>query len=177
MKTLKNILSLVLFFSALQLSAQTDKATTARIIGAQHYVFVATTANPLNASDINRIMSRMPGYTGGGSINLAGSNYDLTVTPDSLVSYLPYFGRSYDPKIGGLTDDNGIKFKSKKFKYKATARKKGGWSITMDPKDIKDSYNLGLLVTESGYATLTVNSSTQQSISFNGYLEEPKPKK
>ncbi|WP_158797311.1 DUF4251 domain-containing protein [Pedobacter sp. L105] len=178
MKTLKNCLWLALLFSAVSVNAQTDKATTARIVAAQHYVFIATTANPLNASDINKIMSRMPGYTGGGNINLNNLNYDLTVTPDSLVSYLPYYGRSYAPRIGGLPDDTGIKFKSKKFVYKSVPRKKGGWNISMIPKDTKDSYSMNLLITDTGYATLTVNSNNQQSISFDGYLSEPvKPKK
>ncbi|SEA21201.1 DUF4251 domain-containing protein [Pedobacter hartonius] len=176
MKTLKNIFLFALLFSVVKLSAQTDKATTARIIAAQNYVFVATTAYPLNAADINKIMSRLPGYNGGGNINLTGSSYDLSVTTDSLVAYLPYYGRSYTPKYGSI-DENGIKFKSKDFNYKSSARKKGGWNITMTPKDIKDNYSLTLLITTSGYGTLTVNSNNQQSITFNGYIAETKPKK
>lgn len=176
MKTLKNIIILALLFSAVKLNAQTDKATTARIVEAQNYVFVATTALPLNAADINQIMNRMPGYNGGGNINLTGSAYDLSVTPDSLISYLPYYGRSYTPKYGTM-DENGIKFKSKDFRYKSSPRKKGGWSITMAPKDVKDNYTLSLVITETGYGTLTVNNNNQQSINFNGYIAEPKPKK
>lgn len=175
MKTLKNIFLLAFLLSAAQLHAQTDKATTARIVEAQHYVFVATTAFPLNSSDINKVMNRMPGYTGGGNINLNGSNYDLTVTKDSLTAYLPYYGRSYTPKMGGI-DDSGIKFKSKDFNYKITTRKKG-WLVTMNPKDIKDNYSLTLTITESGYGSLVINSSNQQSITFEGYLSESKPAK
>lgn len=176
MKTLKNMIILALLFSAVKLSAQTDKATTVRIVEAQNYVFVATTALPLNASDINQIMNKMPGYNGGGSINLNGSNYDLTVTKDSVTSYLPYYGRSYTPKYGSI-DENGIKFKSKKFTYTSSTRKKGGWNIAILPKDVKDNYTLNLVITESGYGTLTVNNNNQQSITFNGYLSEAKPKK
>lgn len=175
MKTLKNIFFLAFLFAATQLHAQTDKATTARIVAAQNYVFVASTAFPLNSSDINRVMSRMPGYTGGGNINLSGSNYDLTVTKDSLTAYLPYYGRSYTPKIGN-PDDSGIKFKSKDFNYKITQKKKG-WYVSMNPKDVKDNYNLSLTITESGYGTLVINSTNQQSITFEGYLSESKPAK
>jgi hypothetical protein len=175
MKTLKNIFLLAFLFAAVQLHAQTDKATTARIVEAQNYVFVATTAFPLNSSDINKVMNRMPGYTGGGNINLNGSNYDLTVTKDSLTAYLPYYGRSYTPKMGGI-DESGIKFKSKDFNYRITPRKKG-WLVTMNPKDIKDNYSLTLTITESGYGSLVINSSNQQSITFEGYLSESKPAK
>jgi beta-glucosidase/6-phospho-beta-glucosidase/beta-galactosidase len=178
MKTLKNIFLLVLLFSAVKLSAQTDKATTARIVDAQNYIFVATQAYPLNAADINKVMNKMSGYTGGGTINLTGSNYDLAITRDSVVAYLPYYGRSYTPRLGSI-DDTGIKFKSKDFNYKITARKKGGWQVTMNPKgkEIKDNYSLTLLITENGYGTLTINSNNQQTITFNGYIDEPKPKK
>ncbi|MET1054505.1 MAG: DUF4251 domain-containing protein [Pedobacter sp.] len=176
MKTLKNILLIALLFTAVKSKAQTDNVTTARIVEAQNYVFVATTALPLNAADINQIMNRMPGYNGGGTINLSGSSYDLSVTKDSVVSYLPYYGRSYTPKYGTL-DENGIKFKTKKFDYKSSPRKKGGWNIAVRPKDVKDNYTLNLVITESGYGTLTVNNNNQQSITFNGYIAETKPKK
>lgn len=176
MKTLKISILSVLLLLTVTANAQTDKATTSRVIAAQNYVFVANTAFPLNASDINQIMNKMPGYSGGGAVNLNGSNYDLSVTKDSLVAYLPYFGRSYTPKIG-TPNDSGIKFKSKDFNYKTTARKKGGWLINMDPKDVSNNYRITLLVTASGYGTLTVNSNNEQTITFNGYIAETKPKK
>jgi uncharacterized membrane protein YciS (DUF1049 family) len=176
MKTLKISILSVLLLVTVAVNAQTDKATTAKVIAAQNYVFVANTAFPLNASDINQIMNKMPGYSGGGSVNLNGSNYDLSVTKDSLVAYLPYFGRSYTPKIGN-PNDSGIKFKSKDFDYKTTARKKGGWMINMNPKDVGNNYRITLLVTETGYGTLTVNSNNEQTITFNGYIAETKPKK
>lgn len=176
MKTLKNLFIIALLFAAVQSNAQTDKATTARIIEAQNYVFVATMAFPLNAMDISKVLNRMPGANSGGAINLNGSNYDVKVTKDSLVCYLPYYGRAYTVKPG--INEGGIKFKSKDFNYKSEIRKKGGWIITMNPKDVKDDYNanyaLTLTVTTAGYATLTVNSNNQQSITFNGYLAEPK---
>jgi len=179
MKTLKNIFSILFLFAAVQVQAQTNKETTQRIIDAQNYVFVATMAIPMNSSDVNAIMNRLPGSTGGGSINLTGSNYDLRVNKDSLTAYLPYYGRSFVGRIGDR--EGGIKFKSKDFSYNNQIRKKGGWTITMKPKDVKDNYNsnysLTLNITTTGYGTLVVNSNNQQPITFNGYLAEPKAKK
>ncbi|KIO77981.1 hypothetical protein TH53_05985 [Pedobacter lusitanus] len=176
METFKNLLILTLLFSGLQLKAQTSQETTAKVINEKNYVFSATSASPLNVTDINNVMSKMPGYTGGGNINLNGSNYDLSVTPDSVVAYLPYYGRSFTPKLGD-PNDSGIKFKSKNFTYKSTKTKKGNWTILINPKDVKDNYNLTLSVTKTGNATLTITSNSQQSISYNGNITEPKPKK
>ncbi len=47
----------------------------------------------------------------------------------------------------------------------------------MNPKDIKDNYNMTLTITESGYGTLVINSTNQQSITFEGYIAESKPAK
>ncbi len=180
MKHLKNLLSLALVFTSINVFSQTDKATTQRIIEAQNYVFVATTAFPLNSVDVNKVLSKMAGSTGGGSIPLTGSNYDVKVTKDSLAAYLPYYGRAYTARMGGV-NDGGIKINAKEFKYKLEKRKKGGWVITMNPKNLTDdynsNYNLILTVTPNGYGTLSVNSNNQQSISFNGYLAEPAPDK
>ena len=181
MKHLKNILTLALIFTGLTAFSQTDKATTQRIIEAQNYVFVATTAFPLNSVDVNAVLNKMAGSMGGGgSIPLTGSNYDVKVTKDSLAAYLPYYGRAYTARIGGI-NDGGIKINAKEFKYKTQKRKKGGWIITMNPKnltnDYNSNYNLTLTVTPNGYGTLSVTSNNQQSISFNGYLAEPEPAK
>lgn len=179
MKTLKNIFILCLLFSVTALKAQTDKATTQKVIEAQNYVFVATMAFPMNTADISKVLNRLPGGNSSGAINLNGSNYDLNVTKDSVVTYLPYYGRAYTARIGN--NEGGIKFKSKDFSYTSEKRKKGGWIVTIKPKDVKDdynsNYNLTLNVTTTGYATLVVNSNNQQPITFNGYIAEQKVKK
>jgi hypothetical protein len=49
-----------------------------------------------------------------------------------------------------------------------TERKKGGWEITITPKDGKDVRNCQLTVYESGNANLLVNSNNRQSINYSG---------
>lgn len=175
MKTIRNILALAALFVTMQVNAQTDKETTVKVINNQNFVFHASTAMPMASYEVNKVLSRLPGGGGAGVIQLSGSQYELIVTKDSVVAYLPYYGRAYTATMN--PDDSGIKFKSKDFTYKADKKKKGSWIITMNFKDTKDAQSMTLNVSENGYATLNVNSNNRQPISFNGYLGEPKEKK
>jgi len=171
MKTLKNTLLLAFLFVAIQVSAQTDKETTTRLVDAKTLVFNATTALPMANMDLNKVMARFPGGQGSGAIQLTGSQYQLTIAKDSVEAYLPYYGRAYSANIGST--DSGIKFKSKDFTYKTDKKKKGGWIITIKPNDVKDVQSLTLSVGEKGYAVLNVTSTYRQPIAFNGYISEP----
>jgi len=172
---MKTILFALFAVVSLTVSAQTDKATTQRIVEAKNFTFIASTAIPMNSTEINNILSRMPGANGGGTINLTGANYDINISPDSIIAYLPYYGRAFNASYGN-SDDSGFKFTSTKFVYESVARKKGGWQITINPKDTKESVRMNLTVGLNGYATLIVSSNNKQSITYNGYLAEPKNK-
>jgi hypothetical protein len=145
----------VVLFSAATASAQDlDKAVVQKFINSKHFVFKAQTALPMT----------------GGSRQLTGG-YDVKILGDSLVSYLPYFGRAYSVTPG---QRGGINFTSTKFDYKLSPRKKGGWNITIRPSDTRDVRELNFTISENGYATLQVNSNNRQPISFYGYIVEKK---
>jgi hypothetical protein len=168
MKKYSYIFAFIFALTAVQVSAQTDKATTTRIVGDQNFSFVATRAIPMQSNALNQVLNSMPNGQNT-IINLSGSQYDLRVTKDSVVAYLPYFGRSYNPSMD--PNEAGTRFKSKNFKY-SSAKKKNNWTILIDPKDTKDRQQLILNVSENGYATLSINNPNRQPISFNGYITE-----
>jgi hypothetical protein len=172
MKIFKIILFNCLCVVTVNALAQTDKATTLKIITEKTFVFVAKTAMPLNATEINAVMRQMPGNIGGANIDLSGNTYDIQITKDSITTFLPYYGRAFNAPINAT--DNGFKFTSKKFIYSNVKRKKGGWNITITPTDVKDGIRMNLSVSENGYATLSVNSNSKQSIAYSGYLSEIK---
>lgn len=122
-------------------------------IRSQHYVFKATTAMPLR----------------GRTVQLT-SDYSLTIRKDSVIAFLPYFGRAYSAPIGRTT--GGIDFTSTDFTYKADERKKGGWEIEIRPKDADDVQVIVLSLSKNGYGRLNVTSQNRQAISFNGYVEK-----
>ena len=141
--------------------AEKQAAKTAAIknmIDSQSYVFKAQSATPMSGR--NRQLT---------------SDYDLKVTKDKLVSYLPYFGRAYSAPID--PSQGGIQFTSKDFDYTTTPRKKGGWDIQIKPKDYRDVQQMSLTISEDGYASLQVTSINRQPISFSGYITAVKPPK
>ena len=109
--------------SALLFSCSSSKIVTkpnveeiGNMINTHRFIFVAERVNPLRGS--SRILT---------------SYYDVTVKPDTIICYLPYFGRAYqapiDPSKGGLD------FKSYKFTYNVTLEDKDEWQVYINPKD------------------------------------------
>lgn len=113
------------------------------------YVFRARAAQPLRGRTIQ-----------------LNSVYDLRVTKDSVIAFLPYFGRSYtapiDPTAGG------INFTSTDFEYHQAAGDRGGWTIEIKPNDAQGVRQLFLSISEGGNGSLQVTSNNRQSISFTG---------
>lgn len=172
MKSLKKLVLIALGLIAFTANAQTDKASTTRIVEAKNFIFAATSAIPLNSSDVNNVLSRMSGPATAGMINLTGGSYDLKITADSIVAYLPFYGRAYSAPYGIDNTESGYKFTSKKFNYESKKGKKRGWDVFIQTNDVKDNVRMNLSISESGYATLTVTSVNKQSITYNGYLSE-----
>jgi hypothetical protein len=128
------------------------------LVDSRNYVFRAQSVTPLR-----------------GRTRQLSSDYDIRVMGDSMVTYLPYFGRAYSAPIDPSED--GIKLNTTNFDYKAIARKKGGWEISILPKENSDVRQLLLTVSANGYAQLQVTSNNRDIISFNGYIEELKTRK
>ncbi len=173
MKPLTKILSIIFTIGSLHAVAQTDKETTEKIVKTQNFVFNAITAIPMADNALNQVLNSYPNSRNN-LLNLSGSQYDVRVTKDSVVAYLPYYGRAFAPAID--PNDAGTKFKSKDFKYNAEKKKKN-WIITIEPNDVKERQKLVFNITEKGYASLTVQNINRQPMSFNGNLSEPKEKK
>jgi hypothetical protein len=123
-----------------------------RQIESKNFTFKAQSATPL----------------GGRYIQLT-SEYDVRVKNDSLVTYLPYFGRAFVAPMN--PSEGGIMLNSTSFQYNVENRKNGGWNIMITPEDTRDVRMLQFTVTETGNATLQVMSNNKQPITFNGYIQ------
>ena len=126
-----------------------------RLIEAQNYVFKAQSALP----------------TGGATRQLT-SDYDLRISKDTILSDLPYFGRAFTAPLN--PSEGPLRFTSTEFQYSVANRKKGGWNVTITPKDVQDPKQLNISIFDNGTASVVVTSYNRQPISFNGYVTAKK---
>lgn len=146
-------MSLIVSFSNGQKPEKKSSTDIESKIQSRSFEFVAESANPMRG----RSIFLSPGYT-------------FKVSPDSLVSYLPYYGRAYQATIDPASA--GIKFTSTDFEYMEKPRKKRGWEIQLRPKDVQNSPQIHLSVNPNGQASLRITSIDRESISFQGYIRQ-----
>ncbi len=150
-----------------------NKETEARVkalVENRAFVFVANSAQPLNATEISRVMSQMQGAGATGQINLNEQGYQVTFSKELIKSILPYYGRAYSAPIGS-SEKAGYNFESKDFSMSEKKNKKGDNLMTFNLKDHPESIRMELTVSKSGNAFLTINSNSRQSITYTGYLK------
>jgi len=119
----------------------------------RHFAFVAQSATPMS-----------------GRVKQLTPDYGLFVKNDTVEVYLPYYGRAYTATIGG--DDGGIKFSTTDPGYTVTEGKKGGWTITMKPKNISAARQISMSISSSGYTNVQVSANNRDMISFYGYIKQ-----
>lgn len=103
------------------------------------------------------------------------SLYRVVVKEDVIDSYLPYFGRAYKAEYG--SSNSPLSFRGEISDLNVKDWKKGGWVISFTTVNGNDRLDYSFHIGETGSATLMVNSTNRQSISFNGDLGAVEGKK
>ena len=135
-----------------------NEAAVKNMIDSQDFVFVPRSLIPMS----------------GGSRQLDQSDY-LRISKDSIVSYLPYFGRAFTAPVN--SSDAGFEFTSTKFEYSKKENKKGGWDILIKLKDQMYVRELSFVIFDNGSASLNITSLNRDPISYDGYIRSRKDKK
>ena len=134
-----------------------NAATVKSMVENKNFVFVALSVTPMT-----------------GRRRELTSSYQISILKDTIISYLPFFGRGYIAPVSPTDID--FDFTSAKFSYAATPAKKG-WNILIKPSDQKYLQQLYFRVFENGTASLNVTSVDRSFISYSGYIKERATKK
>lgn len=104
-----------------------------------------------------------------GNTKHLSSDYSLKLRGDSVISYLPYYGRVYSAPYGG---SGSLDFTTLVSDYKLTYDKKGKATIKFNAKTDEDTYAFVVNVFENGSASVSVSCMNRQSILFYGELDD-----
>ena len=124
-----------------------------KIIESREYEFNGTFAHP----------------TSGGQIDLFSTPNYMIINRDSARADLPFYGEAY---IGGYGEETGIVFDNKIKEYNSEDQsKKKQFKISFKVSGKSDSFQVYLVVSYNGYATLSINSINKAPISYVGKVK------
>ena len=154
---MKRLLTYLLAVSVVTIATAQDepKLNVQELLETKNFVFKAESVNPAR-----------------GRYRQLTSEYDVVVTPDTITTFLPYFGRAYSAPINPA--DGGIKISTHKFEYSVKKGRKDRWDVSVRPKDSQEVQDLFFTIFSNGRATLRVNSVNRETITFNGHIVEGK---
>lgn len=141
----------------MQKNKQADQDSVLVWLNEKRFVFHAINAQPMY----------------GPTINLT-SDYTLELRNDSIIAWLPYFGRSFVAPSNPT--DGGIKFATKNYTIKTDTIQKKIWKLMVVPKDLpafentKDVRQLWLNIGLNSYGSIQIVSQNRTPISFYGYV-------
>lgn len=145
-----------------------------KLLDSKRFVFQAQYANPLGGgvTALNgRLINITPNVGGSTGHVYLNYNYDVKVRPDSVIAFLPYFGRTtFAPPVNPT--EGGVKFTSTKFDYDVKQGKRGNTIITISPKDAGYNRKLVFIVSSEGSTSLQMTITNRDAISYDGYIAE-----
>lgn len=100
-------------------------------------------------------------------INLS-TLYSLAVKGDTIISYLPYFGRAYSVPYGG---GKALNFQGRISAYEAGEVKNGEYLINIGVSNDEDDYVYRIQMFDNGRADIEVRSRNRDRIYFTGDLD------
>jgi hypothetical protein len=121
-------------------------------LASKNFIFVANSLTPMQ-----------------GQLRILTSPYDVRVTPDSVISYLPYFGNAQQAPVSSA--DAGIIFTSTDFEYNVKDGKKRSFDLEIKFKDQTNTQRFNFIIYDDGSASLNVLSVYRDPISFRGYIK------
>ena len=120
----------------------------------------------LNNRDYKIMIDRM--YPMRGSSRSVTYGYSVEVRNDSLISYLPYFGRAYNVPYGG---GKGLNFSAPIGNYQEFMKRNGMRHIEIGVTNEEDTYLYTIEVFDNGNSSVEVRARQRERISYSGVME------
>lgn len=146
------VLGLLTACSTMTAAERAEKALAVeRALASRHYVV-----------DVQMMYPRS-----GRAVNVS-SNYSLEIKGDTVVSYLPYFGRAYSIPYGG---GKAFNFSAPIISYESASDQKGKNYVRLVTDNEEDVITFQLEIFDNGQTTIDVQAREREPITYSGELE------
>ena len=156
-RTLLFLVGMIVSSVAVHAQNESDESSMQTLLKSKRYTFTAQFAQPLSGRQVNLT-----------------TLYTVTLTPDSLLCDLPYYGVAYTAPIDPTK--NGLHFTSLHFDYEVMPAKHGRYIVSIRINDRTTVQQMYLSVSKKGYASLRVTPQSKQAISYYGSVTATKVK-
>ena len=144
----------------------------ARLVENKNYTIESDWAHPQVTNAMQQVLNSgilQPG-SAANAINLIGNSNFLTVSGDSITSYLPYFGeRQMNVEYGG--GDSGIQLIGILEDYAVTKGKNYSYSISFNAKTKSESFRVNIILYPNLKSDMNLIGSGRFPISYTGRVE------
>lgn len=157
---------ILLLFVVISAAILLSGCATSEEKAAQMAELSAKVTNALNNRDYKIAIDRM--YPMRGGSRHVSFGYSVEVRNDTLISYLPYFGRAYNVPYGG---GKGLNFTAPIGSYQEFMKRNGQRHIEIGVSNEEDTYFYTIEVFDNGNSMVDVRSRQRERISYSGNLE------
>lgn len=143
-----------------------------QLVKNQKFSIESDWAYPMTTSAVQQVLNSalMPPGSTTSSINLIGNPNVLTISGDSITSYLPYFGeRQMNVDYGGR--DAAIQLEGLMEDYKTKVQKNHNYQITFTAKSKSETFDVYITLSPSLKSTIILNSATRRPIRYTGSVK------
>ncbi len=150
-----------------------DTVALSSLLKKRNFSIESDWAYPRNTMAMQQVLNSgllQPGNSTG-AINLIGNSNFLTISGDSISSYLPYYGeRQMQVDYGG--GDSAIQFEGVLEDYEVVKNKNGSYSISFIATSKSERFNTNITIFPSLRSDIFLNSPSRFPIRYSGALIE-----
>ncbi|AUS06747.1 DUF4251 domain-containing protein [Pseudotamlana carrageenivorans] len=142
----------------------------AAIVKNKDFKIVSDWAYPTTTMAMQQAARLLPPGNQGGSVNLIGNSNFLTISGDSITSYLPYFGeRQMGGSYGG--DDSVIAFKGLMKNYNVTQKKDSSYDISFEAQSKSENFQVNITLFPNLKSEMILRGNKRTAIRYSSLVQ------
>ncbi|WOD43293.1 DUF4251 domain-containing protein [Hwangdonia lutea] len=173
------IITVIVAITFLSCKSASSKVTDEQIkaletlVENKNFTIESNWAFPRTTAAMQRVLNSgmLPSGSSTGAINLIGNSNFLTISGDSITSYLPYYGERYTNVAYGGTD-GPIQLKGVVENYTVSKGKQHSYIISFDAKTKSERFNISMTLYPSLKSYVKLLGNSRSPISYSGHVED-----